>query len=206
MAIFTVLTKVSLLKGVIGNKKKAVPVLIVLALALLSWWAYSSIHDRGYNKGVERTERIYERAMEQARLEFEEEVARLEFLKEETELELTSRLSALEAEYEQVMEETLDETANIIDQLRNDNIRLYNSIGRTGGSDTRTTDTTSSTGSCDGAEGGQLSTDVAEFLIREADRADRYTRQLTLCQAVVASYVEAVNEYNRKVQQLNAVD
>lgn len=96
------------------------------------------------------------------------------------------RLGAIAEQYEKEKQSEIEKRDRRIAELRTANFRLRDP-GSKNTNGHQADGVTGSPSKCDGQEGGQLSNEASEFLLRITGEADEVVHQLTACQAVVLS-------------------
>jgi hypothetical protein len=153
--------------------------------ALLVWFA--SLAGIGYwqNTAGRTAERVAWQERENTQLaEANAKIIELNLKARTEEREHADRLAAVSIKYQEDIRNEKRKAAVVIADLRAGIIRLRDPAAvQARGSGTGETSATS--GRRDGHAGGELSPELAEFLVAEASRADEVARQLDACQAVV---------------------
>ncbi len=113
-------------------------------------------------------------------------VLALEEAARKTEQDHAASLAEIATDYERKLSDANKQRADDVAAVRAGTLRLRdpNPPGQRACGDP-TGAVAAGPGQCDGGAPGELSGDLAEFLVTEADRADGVARQLTACQRVV---------------------
>lgn len=156
--------------------RKAAPYVLGVAIVLLVLFL-------AYRHGVTTTDTAWQSRWDQQAAELANARTEAERLARQAERDSAQAMAAIDNAYQQGQADAKAESDRVIADLRAGNVRLRKRFTCPAASDLPAAGT--STGSSDAAQTGGLQRDDAEFLVREAERADEVVRQLQACQAIV---------------------
>jgi hypothetical protein len=142
-------------------------------IAIVIWMFGNARYDRGYETAKAEAQLI----IDKQKAEAQKEKDRLQAVMD------AEALSLLEK-----MEKGYAERDKTISDLRSGNLRLRDKFK------CKTTPSASATPRGDGEAGGGLSDEDAEFLVREASRADSVVRRLTSCQNILEEVIRSSSQ------------
>lgn len=186
-----------LFRGILANKYFNYLFLIVLGLFGL-YYLYQS----GHRQGVEVTERKYETLIQQAQLQQRERETKLLQQIEDERLQAEQRVEVLSLTHKKQIEETQRETEAIIESYRDESRRLHIEI------DTRRMSMSDREATCHtdkptGVVKAPLSERSAQFLVRQAGKADKVVHDLNLCKQTLKEYHDTITRYNQLLESTN---
>ncbi len=171
----------------IGKILKAIPwqAWALAGLVLAFWWYGGTQYDRGY----EKAEGEYKALIDKMALDATQALADAKDKARQAERAAVEEQARIAEQLIAERNQAYEERDRVIDDLRAGNRRLQQRFTCPPASGSgRVPATAAATGRSDGTGQAGLSGQDAEFLIREAGRADAAVRQLQACQAVVRSH------------------
>lgn len=188
-----------LMKGLAFLKDPKILIIIVV-LGVVAYSAKATvenIQDASFSAGQAAERAVWIDKERKERLAYDAELKRLTELVNTTEAELEAKLVAIEENAKEELAEVLNEQKVTIAKLRTGNLRLSIDLRHTA-AQAATAELAGATAVRHATYRAELSEAASEFLIGLAADADRTAVMLTQCQTTVTTYLEAVEEYNRK--------
>lgn len=156
--------------------RKAAPYVLAVSAVLLVLFL-------AYRHGVNTTDTAWQAKWDKQAAQLATARADAERLARQAERDSAQAMATIDNAYQQGKADAKAEYDRVIADLRAGNVRLRERFKCPAANDLPGAGT--STGGSDAAEARGLQRDDAEFLIREAERADAVVRQLQACQAIV---------------------
>ena len=169
---------------------------IIIGLVLAVIWASSLalFGKHQYDMGVQITESAWNKKENDELKAANAEIVKLRDALVKAEAEKATALAEVTKTYQEKEKDAQDQYQKNLMDLRARLLRMYDPGTRSSDATTQyAADTASSAHSCHGTTYSELSREASEFLLSLTAEADSVTRQLSLCQSTITTYLTPVS-------------